>query len=538
MEINWLNQLGDWNPQLFRELKGRLRPRNVAIAVIISLVGQILTLICFYTQLPLDPFPDLEFASRNRYFIGGGKPFLESINFALWWLDIFRLFSWILPVILLVGSVYMLINDLTQEEQRGTLNFIRLSPQSSQNILMGKILGVPILLYLALGVAVPLHWIAAIGAGISLGIVFCFYLLFGAVCLLFNSAALLYALLGGGQPGVGSILSLVLGIPCIQVINYYLYAITEKNFDWTWVLQNKLQWFYLPIGSNLAIAYSFTMGSCALGIYWIWQALNRRFCNPSSTLISKKQSYWINACFTGLMLGFFLPILQFNLGGEELLGCLGFIATLNLIWFLVLIAALLPQRQALQDWARYQHKQRTPNKGLWSHSLLQELVWGEKSPALVAIALNIAIAALIWIPWILLWSVNTYKTQAIFGLLLSLSLILIYSAIAELLRFMKTPKRNLWAGGILSTTMFLPPLVSAVLSSGDPQGITATILLFSPFLWIGLDHVAGTTTFFVLLAQWSVFAVLSLQLTRQLKKAGESASKELLSRHVLQASRR
>lgn len=531
MELNWLNQLGDWNPQLFRELKGRLRSRNVAIAVITSLVSQVLTLICFFSQIPHDSVSEMLGEHRYSECIAGFFP-----NCSAWWLDIFRFLSWILPVILLVGSVYMLINDLAKEEQRGTLNFIRLSPQSSQNILRGKMLGVPILLYLAIGVAVPLHWISAIGAGISLGIVFSFYVLFGAVCLLFNSAALLYAFLGGGQPGVGSILSLVLGIPCIQAINFYLYAITDKDFDWTWFFQSKLQWFYLPIGSNLALAYTFVIGNCALCIYWIWQALNRRYCNPNSTLISKKQSYWLIACFEGLLLGFFLPILQFNPEAEDLLGCISFIATLNLIGFLVLIAALLPQRQALQDWARYRRNQATARKGFWSHSLVQDLVWGEKSPALVAITLNLAITALLWIPWILLWPADSHKIQAICGLLLSLSLILTYSAIAELLRFMKTPKRNLWAGGILSTSMFLPPIVSAVLSSGEPQGATAAILLFSPFLWMGLDRVAGTTIFFVLLGQWSVFALLSLQLTRQLQQAGESASKILLSGHPSQSN--
>ncbi|MEQ9368937.1 MAG: hypothetical protein RIG63_07870 [Coleofasciculus chthonoplastes F3-SA18-01] len=37
-----IDKLGDWNPQLLRELKGRLKGRNIAIALIISLVGQFL----------------------------------------------------------------------------------------------------------------------------------------------------------------------------------------------------------------------------------------------------------------------------------------------------------------------------------------------------------------------------------------------------------------------------------------------------------------------------------------------------------------
>ena len=50
-------------------------------------------------------------------------------------------------VALLVMGTYLLIADLSREERRGTLNFIRMSPESAKNILLGKLLGVPILVY-------------------------------------------------------------------------------------------------------------------------------------------------------------------------------------------------------------------------------------------------------------------------------------------------------------------------------------------------------------------------------------------------------
>jgi hypothetical protein len=52
MKLNWLERLGDWNPQLMRELKGRLKPRNLLIAGTISLLGQFLLLLLVQTQLP------------------------------------------------------------------------------------------------------------------------------------------------------------------------------------------------------------------------------------------------------------------------------------------------------------------------------------------------------------------------------------------------------------------------------------------------------------------------------------------------------
>lgn len=51
MQFAWIDQIGDWNPQLLRELKGRLKPRNVIIAVVVSLVAQFLLFVSFVNQL-------------------------------------------------------------------------------------------------------------------------------------------------------------------------------------------------------------------------------------------------------------------------------------------------------------------------------------------------------------------------------------------------------------------------------------------------------------------------------------------------------
>jgi len=53
MALNLVNQLGEWNPQLFREIKGRLKPRNILIAVAMSFLGQLLLLMAFAGKLPV-----------------------------------------------------------------------------------------------------------------------------------------------------------------------------------------------------------------------------------------------------------------------------------------------------------------------------------------------------------------------------------------------------------------------------------------------------------------------------------------------------
>lgn len=90
-----------------------------------------------------------------------------------------------LPLLVLFHSLDNLGNDLSKEVKRGTLNFIRLSPQSATNIFMGKILGVPILLYLFGLVAFPLHFFAALSAKIPLLLILSFYLVLAFSCLFF-----------------------------------------------------------------------------------------------------------------------------------------------------------------------------------------------------------------------------------------------------------------------------------------------------------------------------------------------------------------
>ena len=118
MSTDWINHIGNWNPQFLRECRGHLKPRSVIAAVGTSVLLQVL-LILSQTSV----YNDIRISARN----------------------IFQILTWTLPYFLLVVGGYYLVNDLAQEEKRGTLNFIRLSPRPAKEILLGKLLGVPIL---------------------------------------------------------------------------------------------------------------------------------------------------------------------------------------------------------------------------------------------------------------------------------------------------------------------------------------------------------------------------------------------------------
>lgn len=112
------------------------------------------------------------------------------INWQLWWLDLFIILSIIGIFALLVIGTYLLIADTVREEERGTLNFIRLTPQSAGSVLLGKILGVPILVYTAIALLLPLHLVAGLQSHIPLTLILAFDLTVVASCAFFLLSSL------------------------------------------------------------------------------------------------------------------------------------------------------------------------------------------------------------------------------------------------------------------------------------------------------------------------------------------------------------
>jgi hypothetical protein len=188
-----------------------------------------------------------------------------------------------------------------------------------------------------------------------------------------------------------------------------------------------------------------------------------------------------------------------------------------------LIFALSPQRQTLQDWARYRH-QNNVHKSLW-----QDLIYGEKSPAIVAIAINLAIAFIPLVIWnFFLPSLESdwlNQTQCFQAITLSITIVMIYAGIAQLILSSKSKKRYVWSGTTLIFLMLFSGIVPLVL--GDYNS-TSFIWLFSPFPWAGLKHSTNATVYLAILTEFTIAVLLNFQLNRQLKILGESSSKALL----------
>ncbi len=186
---NFIDKIGDCNPQLMREIQGRLKIVPVAITFFLSFLTQLVVFLYQLREFPGDKYPlygtycleysvykqqleqisqqinqlnreipllkntnNLEKVSEltqqltqlhdqqqkiNNYLYGGNQfcP-LDRINIPLWWQDhwyyIFISLSIIFVFTLLVAGSYLLINNLAQEEHRGTLNFYVLALNQKQ----------------------------------------------------------------------------------------------------------------------------------------------------------------------------------------------------------------------------------------------------------------------------------------------------------------------------------------------------------------------------------------------------------------------
>ncbi len=552
-----LASLSEFNPQLLRELKGRLTRINLLITVCLSGLIQLGIIINRLGELP-----DLDDSRMqySRYCFSEGKYYQHQdlcstnllghwdINWQLFWLDTFVLLTVVVIIGLLVGGVYLLITDLVKETERGTLSFIQFSPQSANTILIGKILGVPILLYLAVLLAFPLHLVAALKAGISLSFILAFDVTILASCWLFYSLALLFSLLKtkfvGLKPWLGSgLLAVFLWINTGTLfhVNYHgSHHYAKSTIDWIFMFNPMIVLTYLIDHSNLASLFygnpSFMEGyvrevsfygqhlwqQSSIGIgfilvnyyiwqHWIWKGLKRCFDHPNSTSFSKIQTYCITGCFVFYALGFTLQTTSTSRLYDNYVDLQWFL----LIFFLVLMALVNPRYQTLQDWTRYRHQFRKSQRILW-----KDLILGEKSPAIVAIALNLAIATVYIIPSLLIFTEDSQRI--IWGLILGVSSLLLYSVIAQCILLTKHPQRATWSLITVSALVIVPPVF--ILMAGIAHDSSSALLItFAPTFVV--QNVSFSAIMTTLLGQWLIISLTLFQITRQLGQLGKTETR-------------
>lgn len=557
-----VDSVGEWNPQLFREVKGRLTPKTFTIVALASIIGQFLLYLYFEGILPTVEGSysryctavaetDLSYSSSIRIC---NKDLLGNLQMIkeLWWLDLFTTMSIMGVFILLVVGSYMLMADISKENNRNTLNFIRLTPQSAITILGGKILGVPILVYLFGILAIPLHLTAGLKANISFSLIIGFYLVLTVSCLFFYSASLLFSLVSSGlgnfQAWLGS-MAIFFFLSTMTGMVMEAHNFTVTSLDWIILFNpiiflpylvkstflapntigylsieglNNLNWYGNFWWQNSLASLLLIVANYGIWTFWLWQGVKRRFHNPSETMISKYHSYLISACFIVFNVGFSLQninsVSSYSSPDEKLIS----LQVFNFFFFLLLIIALTPHRQSLQDWSRFRHENSS------HRHLIHDLLLGEKSPSPLAIAANIGIVTLYTIPAVLIFPFEGNKLSILTGLFLGATIMIIYATVFQLLLMIKSQKRNLIAGGVISSLIFSPFFGLIILGVRSSHHDFPLLWLFSAFPLVSSSEVTIVAVMGSLLTQIMVIIGVNYQLTKVLNKVGMSETKILL----------
>jgi len=468
-----INHFGTANPQFLRECRGRLRPRSVVAALGLSLLFQLLVLLS---------------AINPSYVEAATKIDWEQVASTL---------TWTIPYALFALGGYYIVDDLTQEAKTGTLNFIRLSPRPASEILLGKLLGVPVLPMILVLALVPLHIFSSLVTGLSPLLLLSYYLVVGGGTITVFILALLVGLGSGASK-----LSQQRAVSAIAFAALTLFSLSPIFMLWnaqvTWQSvptgaeffrggSDGVEWFYLNIATNPWFAHLFVLGNLAAVSAIAWQVAVRKFRVPHSTLLSKRMSY-IGVAYANLaFLGFALSGL---LEAYDQTGIVVMLYFLNVMLFFALMFAITPSRQMLLDWVRYRDSaQKVSGNALSTTSRtssgenrrtssgassLQSWLWADSSPSIAAIAVNYIIATSLLFPsflWFASKSVNFDEITFVAVLFAAVSIgisALTYTTLVQVIYSRRLRVPIVWAAGSVGVLAIVPPLVLLFLEM-DPD---------------------------------------------------------------------
>lgn len=449
-----LDRIGEINPQLMRELRGKLTARNVMLTVIASIGIQLLS---------LANHPD------------------ERIMFLLR-----------LQQTTIVIGCYQLIRNWTIEEEQGTFNPLRLSPQSVWSILWGKFLGVPSLVYLFNVSCLPLYLLTSGMGQISIAISLSLLLLSLVQTGFWFSVSLFFASLTAKVQGSKAISGAVLVGFCLLIQSYWNHA---------WLIRDNLD------------VYIFSIASLGGTSYLCWQAIGRRFRRPSATLGSKGQTYAVTAIVTALGL---------TLGGLDFVPILGYLVLAQGL-------VLIQPRQILLDWASqpaaclsWSLPAAAPAQATSRRAKRQDLIWGESSLPLEAIAIHVAIVGaglgifglfhLDSIAQILAKNASTLG-----GLLFQTNALLLILGFIQVVRLRFKGSGPALTTLILLCSLVIPPLLLLMLGSDSSHPLW--LLTMSPRLALVPSNLGPAIA--LLCLQWTGMALGYRQLNRDLRRLSQ-----------------
>jgi len=532
------DRLGQWNPQLHRELRSRFTPANLTMAAGLSLVAQAGLYGLLRLILALSEQGDarsVDYAS-SRYFCASSQPeqaiaawrfpldhvapicpdsdfaaaTIPALNLPLWWLDLLVWLSGWSFAILLAGSLLLLLRDLRRETRAGTLNLVQLSAQPAASVLGGKLLGVPSLLYWGLLWVLPLQLWAAGQAGVPLSRVLAFDL--GAIAATLGLQAMAAAIALGSSrstpspwlveaawllapagtlaacsllPAQGGNDLLAFGpldaIKALHPLFVLPYVVGTAPHSLATIgyfnLKDwqQLTWFGWPLWNSLAVALSWLLLGWGAIAAVFWQRSLRRYAQPSLPLLSKGQSYALTAALSLVLLGFAGQDAGWAAYPDNLHRNLYLLLAGLLFWLLSLSFLLRPQRQVVLEHSRYRPLSRA--------SLLRDLLSSDRAPASLAIALNAAIASAILLAGAVFAPLGAARGPFVACLLSSTSFVLLWALFWEALSWQAGRQHRQWLGSLLAAPAIA--LGSLGFGSFGPALSGSTLFAIVPWLLLG-----------------------------------------------------
>jgi len=200
------------NPEFVRHRRAELRPvRAVTVAVVVLVMCVLLGLACWSYEQNL-----LENAQRGAetFATQAWQDRLDRMqrDFApIIWLLFYRWLVGLQGVALTFWTLFSCAQSVSGERDRKTWDFQRTTRLTSTEILIGKILGEPILVYFAVLCAAPVTLIAGLAGGLSFGTVISVFVFLASTSLFLGFGGMwLSTLLESRTRGVGLIGALAL----------------------------------------------------------------------------------------------------------------------------------------------------------------------------------------------------------------------------------------------------------------------------------------------------------------------------------------
>jgi hypothetical protein len=199
------------NPEFVRHRRAELRPvRAITVAVVVAVLCMLIGMACWSSQQSM-----LEntrrVAEMNRYDGNWQHRYeLAQAEFArhTWYL-FFRWLVGILGIALPFWTLFSCSQSVSGERDRKTWDFQRTTRLSPSEILMGKLMGEPVLMYFAALCAAPVALIAGLAGGVSFGTILSIFIFLAATSVMLGLAGMwLSTLLESRTRGVGLISAL------------------------------------------------------------------------------------------------------------------------------------------------------------------------------------------------------------------------------------------------------------------------------------------------------------------------------------------